>query len=341
MMIYIGSIVSHHLVADPSSSRYVLPLAFLVLLLGAGLNYTLIPPALALEHNCSVRTVFRKLQLGSPLDFFLTQVAAAVLGAMLATFYRHLHLWALLGFLVPIFLARQALVRSQMLLETKRAFHSRTQALTELTMRISDERRDERRLIAADLHDDVLQPLFKVTLMAQVLKADLAHGRLLEMDEDLPELLRAAEIASSTLRELIGDLRRSSLGTEGLTSAIAQLVKGVNEKSSIAVEVKTEPVSVEPSSELVIYQIAKEALSNSVQHSRANNVSLHLEGDSVDVRLIFVDDGVGFDPAAAGEGHYGIQIMRERAASIQGHLSIDSSPGNGCTITLVVPRTSS
>src|SRR5439155_1571476 len=100
------------------------------------------------------------------------------------------------------------------------AYRSREQALQQVTNQIGQERMDERRLIAAELHDEVLQPLFKVTLMAQVLKADLARGQLLELDQDVPELLTASDLASTTLRELIGDLRRSALGRGGVSSSL-------------------------------------------------------------------------------------------------------------------------
>ena len=61
--------------------------------------------------------------------------------------------------------------------------------------------------MAAGLHDEVLPPLFKVHLMGQVLRQDLASGRLLALEEDLPALLGATENASDNMRELIRSLR--------------------------------------------------------------------------------------------------------------------------------------
>src|SRR5205807_10329913 len=126
---------------------------------------------------------------------------------------------------------------SQMVVDLHSAYRSREGALVDVSKRIFEERSDERRIIAADLHDEVLQPLFKVTLMAQVLKADLASGRLLEMDSDLPELMRAAELASTTLRELIGDLRRSPIGRGGLGQALRALAKGIADRASMPLDI--------------------------------------------------------------------------------------------------------
>src|SRR5262249_49983114 len=147
-----------------------------------------------------------------------------VLGAMLVTMYLEIGPWSLTAFLAPVLLGRQMLVRSQMLVDTTAAYRSRERAISEISKRIRDERRDERRLIAADLHDEVLQPLFKVSLMAQVLKEDLSRGKLLELDQDLPELLTAADLASGSLRDLIRDIRQSSLGRGGLAPALSRLV---------------------------------------------------------------------------------------------------------------------
>ncbi len=86
------------------------------------------------------------------------------------------------------------------------------------------ERKDERLALAGELHDEVLPSLFKVHLMGQVLKQDLAAGRLLELDDDLPELLLATDAAQRAIRDLLGDLRRSPLGAAGLVPTVRMLV---------------------------------------------------------------------------------------------------------------------
>ena len=172
-------------------------------------NYLLVGLGIALEHDLPLHHVFGRMRFGTALDFGVTFAAWGVLATILTALYDDVHSWILILFLGPTLLGRHALLRSQMLVETKTAFESRGSALAQVEHRIHEERSDERRLIAADLHDEVLQPLFKVTLMAQVLKSDLATGRLLEMDNDLPDLLDAAEVAATSLRQLIGDLRSS------------------------------------------------------------------------------------------------------------------------------------
>src|SRR6266540_6542021 len=252
LAVFVGSIAAHSFVESPGPSSFLLPLAFLVLVLMSGINYLLAGIGVSLEHGYSVIQAVHRMRVGSLADFLLTLVSWGVLGAMLAALYDQIGLLALGAFLAPTLLGRQALIRSQMSIDTARAYRSREAAVAHISHQIYEERSDERRLIAADLHDEVLQPLFNVTLTAQVLKTDLASGKLLDIEEDLPELLAAAELASTSLRELIGDLRRSKVGSGGLASAIRVLVRTAAENTAASIHASVEPVGTNDERELVI-----------------------------------------------------------------------------------------
>jgi len=333
---FLGSLVAHQLSGHPGDSAFAVGLALIILATILLANYILVGMALAIEFRTQFVAVIRRLRLGTMTDFALVVAAWAVLGAMLSALYSEIGFVALVAFVFPALLCRQALTRSQMYIDASQAYEHREQALVDLSRRIYEERTDERRLIAADLHDEVLQPLFKVSLMAQVLKADLTGGRLLEMDQDLPELLTAAEEASSTLRELIGDLRRSTLGTRGLATALHSLVRALSKETTASFHADIANVSASASDELAVYQIAKEAIANAITHSRANNIWIGLAESGDGVTLVIRDDGVGFDPSLEHQGHYGVHIMRERAALARAFLAIDSTPSLGCSVTLTV-----
>jgi signal transduction histidine kinase len=328
------SLIAHAIVPQPASSKWILLLAFVVLGAVHVINYLIVGLAISLEYGYHLPDVISRLRLGTPNDFVVTFFAWGVLGAMLAALYRQIEPWALLAFLAPTLLSRQVLSKSQAYLDTKRAYRSREGALARISGQILQERTDERRLIAADLHDEVLQPLFKVSLLAHVLKTELATGRLLEMDEDLPELLSSAEMAARTLRGLIGDLRSSTLGRGGLRPALESLVRGFTQQTNARIQSTLAAVEVEPEQELAIYQIAKEAVGNAISHSHARSIWVDLFGDRNGIVLSVRDDGSGFDPTADRPGHYGIHIMGERAESAGGSLFIDSIPGHGCTVAL-------
>jgi signal transduction histidine kinase len=332
-----GSAAAHAIAASPESSPYVVPLAIVALSVQTLANYLLVATALSIEYATSLRIVVRELRFGTLSDFWLSFMAGSILGAMLAALSDQVHPLTILAFAVPVLLARQALKRSQMFIDTFQAYRSRGLALAHLSERIHEERSDERRLIAADLHDEVLQPLFKVSLLAHVLKADLATGRLLAMDEDIPQLVKAAELASNSLRELIGDLRRSALGRGGLAPAIRNLLQSVRSQTLIEIEAEVEMVYTDAAKELIIYQLAKEALANAISHSRATRISLALRQDSSGLHLIVADDGIGFDPSSAREGHFGLHIMRERVDALGGCLTLDNRLGRGSQVTVYIP----
>ncbi len=334
---FLGSLVVHRIEATPGHTPYVVGLALLALLVNMAANTALVATAVSVDRGLPVSGVIQKMFVGEPRDYVITLCMAAIFGAALAAIYELNPVLALAAALAVSLLSRQTLARSQMLVDTRRAYRSREQALQQLSVQIAQERTDERRLIAAELHDEILQPLFKVTLMAQVLKNDLAGGRLLDLDEDLPELLTATDLASTTLRELIGDLRRSALGRGGLAPALVRFLETARDKTQCEIHSEVQDVQVSPDVELVVYQIAKEATSNALTHSKAKNVAISLNQQDGTLHLLIADDGIGFDPATIPDGHYGVQIMQERALAIGAKLWVDTSVGHGTRIHLSLP----
>jgi signal transduction histidine kinase len=338
LMVFAASSVVQSAAPSPSSSPLILLLSLAALGTALAVNYALTATAISLEYRYPLQEAFLGLRMGSWPDFALTLVSWSVLGAMLALLYDQLHPAALFAFLAPTLLGRQTLKRSQMFIDTKQAYRSSQEALRQLSQQIYDERLDERKLIAADLHDEVLQPLFKVTLTAQVLRTELSSGRLLEIEEDLPQLVTAAELASSALRDLIGNLRRSSLGVGGLPHALLRLTKTLSSGTSVTAHTRVDDISGNANQEVALYQIAKEALSNALTHSKCSNVWVELTDEGSGLRLIIRDDGRGFDVTTQKDRHYGILIMRERAAAVGGEVYVDSSPGSGTIVTAVLPK---
>jgi signal transduction histidine kinase len=97
------------------------------------------------------------------------------------------------------------------------------------------------------------------------------------------------------------------------------------------------PVQTDPSTELALYQIAKETLSNSLAHAHATEIAIELAPADDGVVLTLRDNGVGFDPAIEKEGHFGLHIIRERADAIGADIYVDSAPGEGSRVTVLAP----
>ncbi|MBI3648361.1 MAG: sensor histidine kinase [Actinobacteria bacterium] len=204
--------------------------------------------------------------------------------------------------------------------------------------RIAEERRDERARIAEALHDEVLQTLFNITIRAHVIKEDLRSGRLLDLDDDVPAVLEASERAVEEMRDVIRDLRRSPVGRAGLEDTLILLVKHLHDESGIRFVTTIGAVRAEASVQLLIYQIAREAMMNAVKHSGASTVWLGLSQGGGRIELCVEDDGGGFDPDITDERHFGLVLMRERAAAAMGELSIQSRPGEGTTVVVLLPQ---
>jgi signal transduction histidine kinase len=279
------------------------------------------------------------LVLGRPIDFAMTWVVWGMMGMLLVAAENQLGTLAIVVFMGPALIGRQVLARSNSALLAEANVRAKQRAVTELSSRIFDERRDERERIASHLHDDVLQPLYQVSLMCDVVKQDTSGGRLLELDKDVPLLNLTVGIASKNLRNVIGRLRNSPIGIRGLSHTLRGLVKDLAAQSSISMRQSIEDVRVQdPALQLTIYQVAKEGLTNALRHSRARQIRVLLTQDADSVRLTVEDDGVGFDPQAAQQDHFGLLIMRERTESAGGVFLVDSRLGDGTIVAARFPN---
>lgn len=301
-------------------------------------NYVLVAMSSSITYNRPFASVLGEMHVGAREGFLLAYVSFGFLSVLVAEAYVLLGLAGLVAFAIPLLASRQLFRHRNALAEADGLLRDRQHALRESQSKIADERRDERMAIAGELHDEVLPPLFKVHLMGQVLKQDLSAGRLLDLDEDLPELLEATEVAQSTIRDLLGNLRRSSLGPGGLVPAIEAVASQLESAGSPAFRLVLADVAVSRQGQLVLYQAAREAMSNAAKYSRANEISVILRCFEGEARIVVADDGVGFDPAVVDrDRHFGLQLVVERMESLGGRVVVDSQLGSGTTVVAALP----
>lgn len=245
----------------------------------------------------------------------------------------------LIGFLPVLVVARQALQRGSQLGRASEVVESKNRALRSSQEQILRERADERLSIAAALHDEVLQSLHFLTLHAHVVKEDLRNGMLLQLEEDIPALVRVSQDASDVAREIVGELRRSPLGGDDLSQTVHALVVRLRDQFHGQIREDLDDLGGHsPEVQLVAYQIVREAITNSIKHSHATEigVSCRRDGNLIVVRIS--DDGLGFEPMLVDESkHFGLSLTRARLEAIGGSFEVDSSPGAGCRIRAEVP----
>jgi len=337
-----ASWVFHSLGGDLHVWPRVLFLAMLVLSVDILVNGSLVLLARQVAMGAPLSEEITGLLGGQPLPFLLSYICFGLAAVLLAVVYQVAGNWALLAFMIPVLLARQVFVENSRLLDMREAVIEKSRALLTVSGKIADERREERLAVAAGLHDELLPPLYKVHLMGQVLRQDLAMGRLLNLEDDLPELLGATEQASKATQGLIRDLRHSRLGPDGLGGTIHLLIRDVETAFPGQIQLEVEDVGGSPIVQLLAYQILREALRNVVRHAHASLVKVSLSRDGRDLRLIVEDNGQGFDPKSVdAERHFGLLLIKERVELAGGVLHVESSFGEGTRIVARLPAETS
>jgi signal transduction histidine kinase len=160
----------------------------------------------------------------------------------------------------------------------------------------------------------------------------------LDLEADLPDLLQATNAASGALRDLVSDLRGSTLGPGGLVATLQLLARKMNADTRLNVELIAGPIPGTPLTHLLLYQVAREALTNVARHSEASSARVVLEDGGDCVRLRVEDNGRGFQPELVDrESHFGLQLMRERVELAGGAFYVESSPTTGTRVIVRVP----
>lgn len=301
-------------------------------------NYALVSFGNAIRLRQSPLLVVRKLALGTPNTFALAYVSFGFLSVLLAELVRGIGTPAVALVFAPLVLAYQSFGLRAKLQLTQDRLSTQARALVETSRRMADERREERLALAGELHDEVLPPLFKVHLMGQVLRQDLASGRLLALDDDVPELLSATEAAQGAVRGVVSDLRRSPLGAAGLNATVRLLAGQLESSNGPRYELVLCADSWPRMAQLLIYQVAREAMHNAARHSRGSLVRVETREEGGRARIIVEDDGVGFASSSmVPPDHFGLQLIRERVLAVGGDVAIESGLGEGTRVVASVP----
>ena len=202
---------------------------------------------------------------------------------------------------------------------------------------------EERRRLARELHDDTIQSLIALNQQIQL-------AQMTAQDDDNRERLmlmqQMAEQTVADLRRLTRDLRPIYLEDLGLVPALDMMARDMGKALDLPILFQTEGTSqrLPPNTELALYRIAQEGLSNVARHAQATQALISLTFDAEGVCLNIRDDGKGFDvpdsPAEmAPAGHYGLLGIQERAEAIGARLRIHSEAGAGTQLAVCLPLT--
>ncbi|MEM7153841.1 MAG: sensor histidine kinase [Myxococcota bacterium] len=243
-------------------------------------------------------------------------------------------------------LEHQVEARSSDLSRALAELKDKEQNLRELSTRAVSMQEAERRAIARELHDSAGQSLTAIRIHLQLMEGlsgqardnEGAAGRLGQI------AARTTGMVDDTLEEIrraVNTLGPAVLDDVGLAEAVERACLDLSENLEIEVDshVELPSTGLAPAIETSCYRVVQEAFTNITRHAEPSHVQVRLVIGAGTATVTIIDDGKGFDPAAAiraGRSR-GLVGMRERAELLGGELRIDSAPGEGATVTAVIP----
>ena len=203
----------------------------------------------------------------------------------------------------------------------------------------------ERLRLARGLHDTLAHSLMALLTQIRLMRKLGTRWSHAQLDAELAEAEQVAASGLADVRLAIGQMRATGVHDNGLGPELQTLLERLGERSGAAVHAHIDPSAAELTDEraAIVFAIAREALRNAEHHAQARQITLTLTPETVPGadsdeparwRLELHDDGIGFDPGARHDGHYGLVGLREQAAQLSGQLAIDSAPGQGCRVVL-------
>jgi signal transduction histidine kinase len=278
-----------------------------------------LPPSTVINQDLFLRT------FGFPIQ--LLRAGAAVVSA-----------WAIIRFLRSFEFETQrkiALLQEAQLQEAQR----REALRGELLRQTVSAQEAERQRIARELHDATGQSLTAIGLglrgISNTLRQDADKAA-----ENLRQLEGLVARSLDELQRLIADLRPSHLDDLGLPAALRWYAGEVQNRVplTVAVEINGEPRPIDPVANTALFRVAQEALTNVMKHAEATKATVRLSYLPSVVMLQVEDDGCGFDVRAQTQRPaWGLLGMEERATLLGGYLAIQSQPGHGARIEMMIP----
>ena len=195
---------------------------------------------------------------------------------------------------------------------------------------------NERRRLAGELHDGVIQTFVAARFNLSAIKPSL---NIEENSANYGNALRLLDEGCSELRTVSHTMMPESLIKKGLVDALHDLVARIDQRViSIQLDIAGKENRPDQTIEASVYRIVQECISNTLKHAKASRLDIQLNMEEEQLELSIEDNGVGFDPktknTAAG---IGMQSMQSRVNLLAGHFEISSQPGRGTSISVSLP----
>jgi len=213
----------------------------------------------------------------------------------------------------------------------------------ELRRRLIDGREVERLHMAQELHDGPIQDLYGLIFGLDAVESKIRSQSALAI---LAEMKRNLQQVVSALRVMIGDLRPPTLAPFGLEKAIRshlQIFRETHPEIQVELDLDADRRTLPEDLRLAFYRVYQSSLANIVRHAEANLVNIKLKLENEQVCMEISDNGKGFIVPErwiklVREGHLGLVGARERAEALGGSFLVESKPGEGTLVKVIIPR---
>ncbi len=217
--------------------------------------------------------------------------------------------------------------------ELTRQAEMQQRVFTEISIRGQEKEREE---IGKELHDNINQILAATKIyLGMALKKKVGI-----LSEYLNKSYGNLNLAMEEIRKLSQSLIAPSLGDVSLHGVLEDLTRNISHASTLKLKLDIEGFNennvIDNNLKLMVYRIVQEQLSNILKHARAKSATIKLVNAPNRFELIIQDDGIGFDTSKKPKG-IGLRNIKNRASIYNGAVTIDSSPGNGCIMKVIIP----
>jgi signal transduction histidine kinase len=222
--------------------------------------------------------------------------------------------------------------------DLRRALEQRTELLT----RVISSQESERQRIARELHDHLGQYFAAMLIGLNAAEKEWSRGD--EGRQRLAELKAITSTVSGEVHQLSWELRPTALDDLGLEAAMANYLEKWRERFNSDVDfiANLQGRRISAPIEITLYRVLQEAMSNIAKHAKAKSVSVILEANASEVRLVVEDDGSGFGQndscgSVSPSDGFGLLGIRERLALVGGSLTIETAPNCGAALFCRIP----